>query len=54
MVIRWVAAAAIEAARGFRRVRGFKSIPTLAAALRAHERSLQTHDDAVAQELMTA
>lgn len=33
MVVRWVGAALHEAARGFRRVKGFREIPTLMAAL---------------------
>jgi transposase-like protein len=34
MVKRWVATSVLESARGFRRLRGFKGMPTLVAALR--------------------
>jgi len=34
MVKRWVATSVLEAARGFRRLRGFQGMPTLVAALR--------------------
>jgi len=49
MIKRWVAAALMEAERGFRRLRGFKGMPALVAAVRSAE---QTHridsDDAAA------
>ena len=35
MVLRWVAAGVLEAAKGFRRVQGCKDMPVLVAALRA-------------------
>jgi transposase-like protein len=37
MVLRWVGAALLEAERGFRRIRGYKHMPALVAALRAHD-----------------
>ena len=39
MVLRWVAAGVLEAAKGFRRVKGCKEMPTLVTALRARRRS---------------
>ena len=39
MVLRWVAAGVLEAAKGFRRVKGRKDMPTLVAALRARDRA---------------
>ena len=40
MVLRWAAAGVLEAVTGFRRVKGFKDIPRLVAALRAREEQL--------------
>lgn len=40
MVLRWVGAALREAERGFRRIRGYKDMPKLVAALRAHDAQL--------------
>lgn len=40
MIKRWVAAALLDAERGFRRLRGFKGMPTLVVAVRSAE---QTH-----------
>jgi transposase-like protein len=40
MVLRWVGAALQEAERGFRRIRGYKDMPKLVAALRAHDAQL--------------
>ena len=40
MVLRWVAAGVLEAAKGFRRVKGRKDMPTLVAALRARDARL--------------
>jgi transposase-like protein len=37
MVMRWMAAGVLEAARGFRKIRGHKGLPRLIAALREHE-----------------
>lgn len=37
MVLRWVAAGVLEAAKGFRRVKGCKDMPTLVMALRARD-----------------
>ena len=54
MVVRWVAAGAIECSRGFRRVRGYKSLPKLEAALRRHQLAIQGDEPVVAQERMSA
>jgi hypothetical protein len=35
MALRWVAAALLEAEQGFRRIRGYRDLPKLVAALRA-------------------
>jgi hypothetical protein len=40
MVLRWTAAAVLEAVKGFRRLRGHKDMPKLVAALRARDRQL--------------
>ena len=40
MVLRWVAAGVLEAAKGFRRVKGRKNMPALVAALRARDARL--------------
>lgn len=40
MMLRWVAAAVLDARNGFRGVRGLKDMPTLVAALQRHEKSL--------------
>ena len=40
MVLRWVAAGVLEAATGFRRVKGCKDMPALVAALRARDARL--------------
>jgi putative transposase len=37
MVLRWMAAGVREAERGFRKIAGFRALPTLIAALRAHD-----------------
>ena len=37
MVLRWLAQAAHEASKTFRKLRGYKAMPLLAAALRAHD-----------------
>jgi len=42
MVLRWAAAAALEAQRGFRRLKGHKSMPMLIAALRKHDAELDS------------
>lgn len=46
MILRWTAAALTEAQRGFRRLKGHRSMPALVAALAAHDRKL-TRTDAV-------
>jgi transposase-like protein len=40
MVLRRVAASLTEAAKGFRKLRGYKGMPKLVAALRAHDAAL--------------
>ena len=40
MVLRWVAAGVLEAAKGFRRVQGCRDMPVLVAALRARDAQL--------------
>jgi transposase-like protein len=46
MILRWVGAAVNDASKGFRRFRGFKDIPKLAAALRSHTMKLTKSVDA--------
>jgi transposase-like protein len=48
MALRWVAASALEASRGFRRLKGHKSIPRLVAALRAHDETINVDNIKVA------
>lgn len=43
MIVRWVGAAVVEAKHGFRRVRGYRQMPRLVAALRQHEQELGFH-----------
>ena len=40
MVLRWTAAGVLEAERGFRKLAGYRAIPTLVAALRARDAQL--------------
>ena len=40
MVLRWVAAGVLEAAKGVRRVKGCQDLPALGAALRARDARL--------------
>jgi hypothetical protein len=40
MVLRWTAAAVLEAVKGFRRQKGHADMPKLVAALRARDRQL--------------
>src|ERR1700683_4090222 len=37
MVLRWTAAGVLEAQRGFRKLVGYRAMPILVAALRAHD-----------------
>ena len=50
MVVRWVAAGVLEAVKGFRRLKGYKAMPQLVAALRARDQrlGLATHVENVA------
>jgi transposase-like protein len=43
MALRWTAAAMQEAAKGFRRLKAHKQLPTLRAALEAHQMKASTH-----------
>jgi hypothetical protein len=40
MMLRWVAAGALEAVKGFRRLKGCGDMPRLVAALRARDQRL--------------
>lgn len=40
MVLRWTAAAILEAVKGFRRLNGHKDVPKLVAAFRARDQQL--------------
>jgi hypothetical protein len=42
MVLRWTAAGMLNAQRAFRRVRGYKQMPQLVAALRRHAHPAST------------
>ena len=44
MMLRWVAAGVLEAAKGFRRLKGHADMPTLVAALRARDQRLGLGD----------
>lgn len=37
MVLRWTAASVLEAERGFRKLAGYRALPTLVAAMRVHD-----------------
>lgn len=41
MVLRWLAVALVEAAKTFRKLRGYKAMPKLVAALRAHDQAVK-------------
>ncbi len=45
MVKRWIAAGVLEAQRGFRKLRGDKSIPALIAALNKSAEQIDRIDD---------
>jgi putative transposase len=42
MALRWVAVALVEASKTFRKLRGHKGMPTLVAALRAHDQPIKS------------
>jgi putative transposase len=42
MALRWTAAGMLEAAKGFRRLKAYKHLPALRAALTAHQAKLTT------------
>lgn len=46
MIVRWIATSLMEAARGFRRLRGHRGMPQLVAALRARDTQLGNPVDA--------
>jgi transposase-like protein len=41
MALRWVAVSLVEAAKTFRKLRGYKDMPKLVAALRAHDQLIK-------------
>jgi putative transposase len=43
MALRWTAAAMQEAAKGFRRLKAHKQLPTLRAALETHQMKRSSH-----------
>ena len=45
MALRWTAAAMLEAAKGFRRLKAHKQLPILRAALAAHQAKYFTTPD---------
>jgi len=46
MILRWVGAAVLDAAKGFRRVKGHREMHRLVDALRRHEKSLHSETEA--------
>jgi hypothetical protein len=44
MVVRWAAAGALEAQRGFRRLKGHTDMPKLVAALKARDEQIKQAD----------
>ncbi len=51
MIVRWMTAAVIEAAKGFRRLKGCADMPALVATLRARDRQLRLADVKIAEEV---
>ena len=51
MMLRWVAAGVLEAAKGFRRLKGHADMPQLVAALRARDHRLGLGDSREAQHV---
>jgi putative transposase len=45
MILRWTGAAILEAKRGFRRIKGYRDMHHLVAALQRHEESMGVHSD---------
>ncbi|MCP4933159.1 MAG: IS256 family transposase, partial [bacterium] len=45
MALRWTAAGMLEAQKGFRRIRAYRELPQLRAALKAHQARHQGNDD---------
>ena len=41
MILRWTAAGVLEAERNFRKVAGYRALPKLVAALRAHDLAIE-------------
>lgn len=55
MALRWTAAAMLEAKKGFRRLKAYKQLPTLRAALIAHcERASNKHNNQVVDQKLKA
>ena len=54
MVLRWTAAGVLEAERGFRKVLGYRGVPLLLAALRAHDAQLTRDKEAVDETVKAA
>jgi hypothetical protein len=40
MILRWIAAGALEAERNFRKITGYRALPKLVAALRARDAAI--------------
>jgi hypothetical protein len=40
MILRWTAAGVLDAERNFRKIAGYRALPKLVAALRAHDAEL--------------
>jgi transposase-like protein len=51
MIVRWMTAAVIEAAKTFRRLKGCSDMPALVAALRARDQQLGLGDAKIAEEV---
>jgi hypothetical protein len=47
MILRWVGAGIAEAEKGFRRLKGYRDMPTLVAALRKLDREKRQSNDQV-------
>lgn len=45
MILRWVAAGTLEAQRSFRKIAGYRALPKLVAALRAHDAAIDRRVD---------
>jgi putative transposase len=54
MVVRWTSAALLEADKGFRRLRGYKGMPTLVAALRQNDAQIDGGNSGVDGQMEAA